>query len=346
MKKAVKKIIVLFLLVLTCFTFCACGATVECYYMSDSLGDRYTYYVRLDQSLVNELENNATIRVGSQKWTLSEWFSVFCEIAGVRYYGQETERNEQIYIIVKEVYGDESEDDESEEELEYTMEWGFFQNKYICKQDNPFNGMLNEYQNPQIGSVFDVIRNGASGKINGKDVSLPSFSGAFPATAGKNLSDIELNFCWVSNRINPINGKIIEPESYLDSRYVMWQGKFDNENRTIEYYYYVPNPLGWYVVIGCLGILAVVIVLIVTKNSKKQPKMQSATQGRQRYVAGTRIIYIRPEDVEQFKKRQNPDIYGNESVSEFNPYERPETEQEKARRELEDIFDGKSDDED
>ena len=52
------------------------------------------------------------------------------------------------------------------------------------------------------------------------------------------------------------------------------------------------------------------------------------------------------EDVEQFKKRQNPDIYVNESVSEFNPYERPETEQEKARRELEDIFDGKSDDED
>ena len=346
MKKALKKIIVLFLLVLTCFTFCACGATVDCYYYSDALGTRYTYYVRLNDTLVTELENNAVMRTSTQKWTLSDWFSAFSKLTGLSYYGQETENNEQVFIIVKEVYEDESEDNESEEELEYTMEWGFFQNKYICKQDNPFNGLRNDYASAPGDSPLGIIRSGGSGMVNGEKVTLPSFTGAFPDAMGKDLSDINLNFCWVSDRIQPINGKEIEPISYMDSRYVVWEGKFDYENRTVEYYYYVPNPLGWYVVIGCLGILAVVIVLLATRKSKKQPRMQSATQGRQRYVAGTRIIYIRPEDVEQFKRRQNPDIYGDESVSEFNPYARPETEQEKARRELEDIFDGKSDDED
>ena len=74
--------------------------------------------------------------------------------------------------------------------------------------------------------------------------------------------------------------------------------------------------------------------------------MENASRGRQRYVGGTRIIYIRPEDAEAFRRSQRPDIYGNESANEFNPYALPETEQQKARRELEDIFDGKTDDED
>ena len=171
---------------------------------------------------------------------------------------------------------------------------------------------------------------------------MPAFTDAFPKANDylSMLDDLTLSFYWLNSRIEPINGEPYN-DFYSGSTGAVWTSKFDLTDREIEYYYYAPNPWGWYTLIMIIGVIVVVVILLVTRNSKKTPKMVKA--GRRRRPSRVRVIYInsqtgRPIDRDIYGEKSRPDIYSDEPVSSFDPYGATTSSKDRARKELEDIF--------
>ncbi|MBR2988743.1 MAG: hypothetical protein IKC64_03365, partial [Clostridia bacterium] len=253
-------------------------------------------------------------------------------VRGLTYEGKFTSEGNSIYslyLFVENTGEDSGEDDT--DAVEPTYEWGFFTNKYTYKTASPFNGLYDEYTGtPTPGGLIDVLKNGYDYQLPEKE-DLPALEEVFPALSGMDMTKFGLDFYWVNSKIKAINGTTHGTGS---SKYSYWEGKFDGEDRYFEYNYIVANPLGWYVVILGLGVIAVVVLLIVNRKNKKQPQMKPISRVRTPYDPSPRIIV-------NTTSAQKPDIFGLGGEG-FTVEENAESPEQKARRELEDIFMGRT----
>ena len=329
MKKIFKKIVAVAFILITAVMLCGCGASVECYYYSDSLGTSYRYRLVIPTALKQNIESSAKTRAnGTTKYTFDSYLGELAKVRGLTYEASFVDGANTVYSLYLFVeHNTDNEDSNGEQESSGSgpvdFEWGFFSHKYTYKMANPFNGLYDEYTNsPAEGGLMYVLKYGYK-------EDLPALTEVFPAIKSQDMTAMGLDFYWFDSKMVAVNGETYGTGS---NKYSYWQGKFDSEYRYLEFNYFTPNPLGWYVVILAVSVALIVILFIATRKSKAKPKMKKLTPMRTPYDTSPKIIYIRKPDVK-------PDIYGLDG-NPVNPYETPE---QKARRELEDIFMGRSD---
>ncbi|MBQ8882100.1 MAG: hypothetical protein IJY70_01755 [Clostridia bacterium] len=331
MKRLLKKIMAFAFIALTVFALCGCGAKVECYYMSDSFGTSYRYRLVMPTSLRLSIENTAKVRGDGQKYTVNSYLGELANVRGLTYEGFFLEGYNTVYSLYLFVENDNSTGGGSGGDAP-EFEWGFFNHKYTYKVASPYNDLYDEYNGtPAQGGLMYVLKNGYDYTVASKE-DLPPLAEVFPAIASEDMTKLGLDFYWANSKIEAINGQTYGSGT---SKYSYWEGKFDGQDRYFEYNYYVVNPLGWYVVILGIGIALVVILLIATRKSNRKPQMKPLTPVRTPYDTAPRVIYV-------VRRPGKPDIFGINGEPE-NP---SETDEEKARRELEDIFMGRSDHDD
>ena len=334
MNRIVKKTTVITLILTLMLALFGCGASVDCIYTVDAYGRNYQYNIVLPVEMVDALEEGATAN-GLGKWTVEDYLSTLSVITSATYYGKTEDGGDIVYILLRSsVESNESGDEGESAKPEVTK--GFLQNRYRYITDNPFNGLRAEYDDGEGEGVMSILKKGVTVTRGNTEVKLPAFSEAFPVsqTLG-DLSNITLNFYWLNNNIETING---EPYSdfFSGKKGAVWQSKFDLEDRNIEYYYYAPNPWGWYLIILAIGVAVTLIIILTARKSRQQPKMVTPGKRRQRRV---RVVYITPDarPMNDRTRRSRPDIYSDEPFEEYKNKERL-TPEEQARRDLEDIF--------
>ena len=336
--KILKKTAALSIAFIIVFILCACDMSVDYYYENDGDNVVYTYEVTLDRTLVARLESSSQkVNADGSLWTVDDYFlrlaalygytpSATMDQDGYRYSFKRT-------VPLTSITG--GGDDEAEDGFSYSVEKGFYFDKVVCTQGNPFNGLYDQYVSGSAvgGTVLDTIMRGGG--------PLPAFSEVFPATEQEDLANIKLNFYWRASDIAAENGVKVQKDG---KNWYMWEAAFDSEKRDIVYSYSVVNPLGWYVTITLLGALAVGIVYLCTVKSKAQPSFQKLQRGRVRYAphgsasSGSGVkygpenfdVFSEKEDIDSLRRRLN-DVYGDPDPSL------------RARQELEDIFDGRTD---
>ncbi len=311
--KLLKRIIAVITLSV-CFTvLVGCGASVDYYYSSDGDTIYYSYVVTMSGNLMKTLEKSAAIRTGDNKWTLAGYFAVLGSGFGteVKHTGASGYTGDHYFTFSgsREVPDDDEDDNTDEqEEPQYVLEKGFFRTRVIWTQDSPFEGVYGQFigeEETTEGSLIDVLKNGYNG--------IPAFTEAFPAAKELDPTELTLRFLWNNNRVTPENGET----EYINGKYYsVWTVSFDSEKKEIIYWYYVPNPVGWYVVILGVGLLIVGLIVLITLKSKKEPKFVEARTGPVRYrnaATGSNVYY-----------------------SEFNNSRKKAAED--ARRELDELF--------
>ena len=330
MKSLTKKIVALAFIILTAFALVGCGARVECYYYSDSLGTEYHYRVVVPPTLQNTVESTAKVKGDGTKYTIASYLSELAFVRGLTYEGKFTQDGNSVYSIYLFIENAD-EEDSAVNAQQPTFEWGFFTNKYTYKTASPFNGLYDEYNGtPTPGGLIDVLKNGYDYQVATKE-DLPGLVEVFPALASVDLTQFGLDFYWVNSKIEAINGTTSISGR---TKYSYWEGKFDGQDRYFEYNYVVANPLGWYVVILGIGVIAIIVLFLLSKKNKKQPQMKPISRVRTPYDPSPRII------IDKTPNGQKPDIFG--LGGEDFTVEYSETAEQKARRELEDIFMGRT----
>ena len=319
------------------FILCACNLSVDYYYENDGDKVYYTYSVDMGRSLVSKLDASSQKKnADGSLWTVTSYFTRLAFMYGYDF-SASPNANGYTYVFSRAVPVGEltgGGDEETDDNFSYRVEKGFYYDKVVCTQGNPFNGLYTEYVSGNVtqGTVLDVIVHGGG--------PLPGFTEVFPAAQQESLDGIKLNFYWRAGGINAENGVKVEKDG---KSWYLWEAAFDAEERDIVYSYSVVNPLGWYVTITLLGALVVGIVYLCTIKSKAKPSFEKLQRGRVRYApkgsatsnSGIKYgpenfdIYSEKEDIDMLRRRLD-DVYGDPDPSQ------------RARRELEDIFDGRS----
>ncbi len=341
MNNSVKKITVIATIITVMFALFGCGASVDCIYTVDAYGRNYQYNITLPEQMVDALEDSATAN-GNGRWTVEDYLSTLSAITQTTYYGKQEDGSDYVYILLRTGVESSSEEEDGEQNAP-VVEKGFLQNRYHYVTDNPFNGLRAQYDSGESdGSLMSILKNGVTLTKGNTEIKLPAFAEAFPVaeTIG-DLSNLTLNFYWINGNIEPING-----EKYSDffsgKSGAVWQSKFDLNDRQIEYYYYTPNPWGWYLIILIIGAVVTLVIILTTRKSAQKPRMVDGEKKKRRRV---RVVYITPDarPMQHGSRTSRPDIYSDDPFAEYANKEEGITPEEKARRDLEDIFDGKDD---
>lgn len=336
--KKLKKIVVLAVVIMTFFTLCACGVTVDYYYQSDGSELIYRYEATVPEAVVEKLNATAAYKSSgkSSRWTLNEYMDVLGKSFGFTVISETEQSEKVVYRFFRTVSADDlTSGDSGDSGVEYEVKDGFFSSTVTCKQENPFNGLRAQYDGDEpaaSGSVIYVLSEG--------DAGIPAFTEAFPAAENYSPGDLKLNFYWKAN-VKAENGTVVTEDG---KKWNLWTASFDNENREIVYSYKAPNPLGYYVVILAVGVAVTAVVLLATFRSGKKPKFVKLENGPVRYApvrSGRSGVNVGPIDPGTF------DIYSDDE-EELDRLKRrldsyfPESDAERAKRELEELFSGGS----
>ncbi len=329
--KKLKILTILFVVTICTFALCGCGASVDYYYTSS--GDTITaeYKVNLPSSVVNAMEKTAssnTTALTGTTWTVRSYFETF----GIAFGCATTvnEKNGNTIVTISRTYTPSSDSDTDEDEnYDRKIEKHFFTYDVIYTQSSPYNGLRAQYDGTEEiapGTIMDVLVNGVTDVI-------PGIKSAFPAIKSYNPSDLTLSFYWNAN-VTPMNGEIV---TINGEKWAKWSVAFDTENHVITYSYSGRNPLGWYVVIFGVGLVTVAIVLLATRKSKSEPKMVELKKGPVHYHVesdGT----VHGDDGSIY--RDPFAMFMNRTNDSQNPFGTVTDDVERAKRDLEDIFDG------
>ncbi len=321
MNKLKRVIAVLFIVLCACMA-CACGASVD--YMYEATDDAYVYryVVHVDGALKSELEESATQASATARWTLDSYFSRLAYFYGMDYEYEITSTHDYKFTrtIKKDEFGpdggetddDTSSDDKIKVEIAKT---GFFYRTIKVTEPSPFNGVVESYHDAEPGSLFYTLKNG--------DSTIPSLSGAFPKIAdyADEEGQLKLNFLTKNSRdfITP-DRVIIDGELWYK-----WENEFTEDEQYLVYTYRRPNPIGWYVVAMAIGAAIVTLILVLTRKSSKKPRMEKMVTGPIRYHE---------------LRAQNQNTNGVVDIYDDKPFTQYETDEQKAKRELEDMFFG------
>ncbi len=309
--KRLKKLIALLAVVFCVLPLFACdGAEIDCYYSANEQYFSYVYQVKVANSTVEAVESSAAVNpklLDGGKWTLKDYFT---ELAWVCGWNSEIQQEQPIvekntthtvYTFNLLQRNNQSDDDDDESSVVRTVDKGFFFNKIIYTQPNPLYESLTSYNGePKSNTITFVLKNGLSG--------LPALEAAFPTLVGQ-ADKLKMSFYWKADGVKAVGG---EEVNINGERYLKWTVTEDNKN--IAYSYTRPNPVGWYVVTAIVGVLVTVIILIVTKKSKKKPRI---VDGTEKPTTGSRVYY---------NVSDNIDVFGIDD------------KEEKAKKELDDIF--------
>lgn len=327
--KKTKIFAVLFVAVICAFTLCGCGASVDYFYTNNGNTVTTEYKINLSSSMVNELEKTASTAYNDTgvQWTVKSYFTILGRAFGC---GVVVDENtDGTVVTLARTFTPSSDGNDDDENYTREIEKHFFNYKITYTQSSPFDGIRQQYDGTAEvtpNSVMDVIVNGVTGII-------PGIGTAFPAVKAYSPDELTFSFYWSAD-VTPVNGEIVEIDG---KQWAKWTAAFDTEKHVITYSYTRPNPLGWYVVIAGIGILAVVIVLLATRKSKAEPKMVELKKGPVHYHAqpdGT----IRGDDGSVYYDPFAARIYRPGETR--NPYHTSDSEAERAKRDLEDIFAG------
>lgn len=348
--KILKRIIVVFSVAFCLVALCACGANVDYYYSSDGENIKTEYVLTLPTALKDELNGTAATDASFSvpaAWTLERYlyelganfgFNVSNVSAGDKFTCRFSKT-----ISASDMQGS----DDDDEKLSYEVENHFFTRRVTATQDNVFNGIYDDYaRKGDTNTLMTVIAEGYR-RADGREI-LPAFTSAFPAANNYDAKDITLRFLWrvgKNSDIKPENGEIITENG---ERYMVWDAKFDSEERKIIYSYSVVNPLGYYVVTLIVGLVVVGIILLVTIKSRKQPKMAEMKTGPVHYYGQRRgnnngnnngsVVYygdMRRNDTAAQARRELDELFGTS--------ESPAPDKKEQATEINDVFGGEND---
>ncbi len=305
-----RKIVCLLLIIACALALCGCGAEINYFYEQNGDDYKYEYTIALDDDLVNELESNASLKTPTEKWTLGSYFSILAEGFGYDYGYGETE-TKKLYSLSRTINETDLPDDDDEEDGT-TVEVipHFFTREYRYTAFHPLADAVGKFESGERGegTIYEVIASGYG--------VLPALKTAFPLLEGKDISDLTLNFYWRTDELETNDGQKVKVNG---KTYLKWTAHCDEQTSKITYSYYGVNPLGWYVVIIALGVLAVVIVWLVARKRKKSGTLTLAGEKR--------------------KRRNEPTVVYDEANFERFGFGSS------ARQELDDLFSGKAENE-
>lgn len=264
-----KKLIVLLSTLLAAVTLCGCGAEINYYYSVD--GDEYTYEytVALSDELVNELEASAAPSTTSA-WTMNAYMQLLADAFGYDYYYGEGD-GQKLYTLSRTIKEEDlptrDEDDENDTTVEVVPR--FFTREYVYTTAHPMASVSTDYAEGSStpGSLYYILENGAI-FVNG--TTIPPVSYAFPALEGKDISKLKLSFYWKTDELDAKDGEKVKING---DTYLKWTIGYNDTDKTISYIYYGVNPLGWYVVIFGVSLLAMTVVVIVAKKRGGEGKL-------------------------------------------------------------------------
>lgn len=336
--KKFKKIAVLAVVIMTFFTLCACGVSVDYYYESNGSQIFYRYDVTVPKAVVENLNSTARYKSvgGASRWTLGEYMDILGKSFGFSVDFGTGQGGASVYGFTRVVSAGDLASGDSD--AVYEVKDGFFTSTVTCTQENPFNGLRAQYDGDETaarGSVMYVLSNGQAG--------IPAFTEAFPAAGGYSPDELKLNFYWNAG-VKAENGSVVTVNG---EKWNLWTSAFDNENRKIVYSYKATNPLGYYVVILAAGVAVTAVVLLATSKSAKKPKFVKLENGPVRYApvrSGGSGINAGPIDPRTF------DIYSDDEKDLDRLKRRSDTSltesaAERAKRELDELFSGSGADE-
>lgn len=249
-----------------------CEASISYYYAPDSFDDGRRFEVKLSDSLIAEIETGAP-------WTVESYLTA---IAGYANMDISVEREGGVTFFS--LFGPLPPSDGSGGgTVNYRVENRFFTRRVYITEDNPFNGMREEYNsgNAAEGSIMWLITSG----VSDEKTTIPALRDAFPAITEMNPDALTLRFLWNESRSSRYKPLGEDEEFAYGRRWQVWKGKFDKEYRSVEYYYSVPNPVGFYVVVLVLGAAVAAIVLVATRKSKRKPALVDPNAPRMRGAA-------------------------------------------------------------
>ncbi|MBR2989089.1 MAG: hypothetical protein IKC64_05145, partial [Clostridia bacterium] len=81
MKQLTKKIVAFAFIILTAFALVGCGAKVECYYYSDTLGTEYHYRVCIPTTVQTTVESTAKLKKdGVTRYTIDSYLQTLAHV--------------------------------------------------------------------------------------------------------------------------------------------------------------------------------------------------------------------------------------------------------------------------
>lgn len=267
-------------------------ASISYYYAPDSFDDGRRFEVKLPDSLITEIETGAP-------WTVESYLTA---IAGYANMDISVEREGGVTFFS--LFGPlPPADGSADGTVNYRVENRFFTRRVYITEDNPFNGMREEYDtcNAAEGSIMRLITSG----VSDGETTIPALRDAFPAIREMDPNALTLRFLWNESRSSRYKPLGEDEEFAYGRRWQVWNGKFDNEYRSVEYYYSVPNPVGFYVVVLVLGAAVVAIVLIATRKSARKPALVDPNAPRTRGAANT----VRDDYVRAAAQKELDDIF-------------------------------------
>ena len=305
--KKFKKIAVLAVVIMTFFTLCACGVSVDYYYESNGSQIFYRYDVTVPKAVVENLNSTARYKSvgGASRWTLGEYMDILGKSFGFSVDFGTGQGGASVYGFTRVVSAGDLTSGDSD--AVYEVKDGFFTSTVTCTQENPFNGLRAQYDGDETaarGSVMYVLSNGQAG--------IPAFTEAFPAAGGYSPDELKLNFYWNAG-VKAENGSVVTVNG---EEWNLWTSAFDNENRKIVYSYKATNPLGYYVVILAAGVAVTAVVLLATSKSAKKPKFVKLENGPVRYTpvrSGGSGINAGPIDPRTFDIYSDDEFHSDET---------------------------------
>lgn len=302
--KAIKKLMVIFACALCFFALVACDASVDCYYTAEGNYIHYRYKVTLSHATIEEIESSATAegREDGEKWTAYDYFKALAkECNWLMSYDEKN--GATVFSFYARVQKPTASDD-GESKVKKVVNEGFFFTTVTYTQPNPMTESALSYADGTASekTLSYVLK-------NGKD-SCPALEKAFPSATGK-LDKLTMSFYWQNDSADAVNGDEV---TLGGDRYLRFTTTASDREGTISYTYRTVNPVGWYVTIGVLGVLAVAIVLIVTARSKKKPRLTTESENGVRTPRKdeTQVYYdLPPEDIFGLDDRAElEDIFG------------------------------------
>lgn len=308
------------------FVLCGCDTSVTYYYSATESEYIYVYSIEIPTNERRVIEESSP-----NGWTIGAYLTKLCEATNGVLDWRDSDSSVVCSIEYVVPVPEEKEDDEPT--VEPTLDRGFLFNTYVYEQDNPFNGVLDGLRGDGTpsGSILALIRNGSA--ANG----LPALTTAFPAVDLYAAGGVKTTFVWYNDKVSPVNGEKVRT---YGGTVAVWEGTLGEDGK-IEYTYSVPNAVGWYALVAIIGGAVVALVILLTRKSKEKPRMVKMERGRRKYQR------VYPSGGGNRGGGNRGGAQGGSGGGKIDPfgYDEPtgEGDEERARRELDDLFFGDDD---
>ena len=279
MKKTCKISIAALVCVLVMSLLTGCGGNVDVIQYSDGRNIVQLLTFSLPNTARVNIEANAAVRVGDEKWTVSDYMRALTGLVGFADGSRFEYETEGVdggdwftrYVRRAPITDDGGEEDEPDENYNLDVKNMFYVRRVTVTVSHPFNGYRSDWDSADGsgGGLMDAIKHGITGKdFLGRDVLLlPALTDAFPSVSGSDLGHLVLSFGIPAGAFGASSGEDREIDGV---KFHCFERLFTTDDEVISYSYTVPYSVGWYVTAILLG--GAVTAAIIFATRKKKPK--------------------------------------------------------------------------